>query len=143
MMNEIKDQNGQNLDQQQEKTNVIKTILLVGAVLIMAVVLVNNLVIAGTPAATVTTQEGAPFAFTAPMSCCAIDQSQNAIDLIGQQALVYYSATFGEEADAAAVEDYGCHQEVVVLKDGKPIRRLAFNSGVFSDLGPITNETGS
>lgn len=142
-INETKDQNGQNPDQQQGKPNSIKTILLVGAVLIMAVVLVNNLVIARTPAAPAAAQAGSPVAFTAPMSCCARDQSQNSIDLIGQQALVYYSSTFGEEAEEAAVEDYGCHQEVVVFKDGRPIRRLAYNSGVFSDLGPISDEIGS
>jgi hypothetical protein len=112
-------------------------------VLIMAAVLINNVVTARTPAASGAAQENAPLNSSSPFSCCSRNQSQLSTELIAQEALVYYNANFGDEADAATVEDYGCHQEITVLSGGKPIRILSFNDGIFSDLGPISDETGS
>ena len=142
-MSKINDQNEQAENKNYGKGNVLKIIMLIGAVLIMAVVLVNNIVTARTPVINDSAGESTTLGFSPSFSCCARNQSQLAAEAIGQEALAYYKLTFGEEADTAAVEDYGCHQEVVILKEGQPIRRLSYNGGAFSDLGPITNETGS
>lgn len=142
-INEINEENSQIQEKPFKKSNIIINLILIGAVLIMAVVLVNNMVTARTPIISDEVNESAPISFSPAFSCCARNQAQVSAESIGQEALVYSRAVFGEEADTAAVEDYGCHQEVVLFKDGRPIRRLAFTNGVFSDLGPISDEAGS
>ncbi len=142
-MNEINDQNGQHEDKNHGKGNTIKSLLLIGAVLIVAAVLVNSIVTARVPVEADAAKGSTALNFATSLSCCARDQTQISAASIGQEALVYYKVNFEEEADSAAVEDYGCHQEIVILKAGQPIHRLAYNGGVISDLGPITDETGS
>ncbi len=141
--NEANDKNGQIQEEPVKARNFFISFLLIGAVLIMAAILVNTFITAKAPVVQSGASERESFGFAPAASCCARNQDQLAAESIGQEALVYYKTTFGETADASTVEDYGCHQEVVVYNQGKPVRRLSYNNGVFSDLGPVSDETGS
>jgi len=125
------------------KGNLLKNLLLIAAVLILAVVLVNSMVTARTPVLTVSGETGETL-FTPPAcSCCSGNEAGSELEQMRQQALAYYNDQFGEEATDAVVEDYGCHQEILIFKGEEPLRRLAYESGVFSDLGPLTDKQGN
>jgi len=123
--------------------SLLKNILLFTAVLIMLVVLINSMVTARTPAFSVSNETGGKL--FSPPACpgCIGNQAGSALDQLRQQALVYYNNQFADQATDAIVEDYGCHQEILIFKDGKPLRRLAYNNGVFIDLGPLTDNQGN
>jgi len=130
----------------KNKGNKLKNLLLIAAVLIMAVVLINSMVTARTPAIKVSGEIGetGETSFSPPAcSCCSGNEAGSELDQFQQQALAYYNDRFEEQATDAVVEDYGCHQEVLILKGGEPLRRLAYNNGVFSDLGPLTDNQGN
>lgn len=130
----------------KNKGNKLKNLLLIAAVLVMVVVLINSMVTARTPAIKVNGEIGetGDTSFSPPaFSCCSGNQAGSELDLVRQQALAYYSDRFEEQATDAVVEDYGCHQEVLIFRDGEPLRRLTYNNGVFSDLGPLTDNQGN
>ncbi len=130
----------------KNKGNKLKNLLLIAAVLILAVVLINSMVTARTPAIKVSGEvdETGEASFLPPAnSCCSRNQAGSELDQVQKQALAYYNDQFEEEATDAVVEDYGCHQEILILKGEEPLRRLAYESGVFSDLGPLTDKQGN
>ena len=127
----------------KNKGNKLKNLLLIATVLIMAVVLINSMVTARTPAIKVSGEIGETSFSPPACSCCSGNQAGSELDQFQQQALAYYNDRFEEQATDAVVEDYGCHQEVLILKGGEPLRRLAYNNGVFSDLGPLTDNQGN
>jgi hypothetical protein len=43
-----------------------------------------------------------------------------------QMGLEYYAARYGYTAVEAEVRDFGCHQEIYILKDGQLVLRLAY-----------------
>lgn len=127
----------------ENKGNLLKKLLLIVAVLIMAVVLVNSMVTARTPAIKVSGETGETLYAPPACSCCSDNEAGSEMDQLRQQALAYYNDQFEEEATDAVVEDYGCHQEILIFKGEEPLRRLAYESGVFSDLGPLTDKQGN
>jgi len=127
----------------KNKRNWLKNLLLIAAVLILVVVLINSMVTARTPALLVSNETGETSFLPPACGGCSGNEAGTALDPLQQQALAYYSDQFGEQATEAVVEDYGCHQEILIFKDGVPLRRLAYNNGVFSDLGPLTDNQGN
>ena len=125
------------------KGNKLKNLLLIAAVLIMVVVLINSMVTARTPSIKGSGETGETSFSPPAFSCCSGNQAGSALDQVRQQALAYYSDQFGEQATEAVVEDYGCHQEILIFRDGEPLRRLAYNNGDFSDLGPLADNQGN
>jgi hypothetical protein len=125
------------------KGNLLKNLLLIAAALIMAVVLVNSMVTARTPVLTVSGETGEALYTPPACSCCSGNEAGSELEQMRQQALAFYNDQFEEDATDAVVEDYGCHQEILILKGEEPLRRLAYESGVFSDLGPLTDKQGN
>jgi len=127
----------------ENKGNKLKNLLLIAAVLLLAVILINSMLTALSPALTVSGETGETLYSSPACSCCSGNQAGSELNQVQQQALAYYNDQFEEEATGAVVEDYGCHQEILILKGGEPLRRLAYNNGVFSDLGPLTDKQGN
>jgi len=123
--------------------NLLKNLLLIAAVLIMVAVLINSMVTARTSALTMSNETGGKLFSPPAYSCCSGNQAGSALDQVRQQALTYYNDQFEDQATDAVVEDYGCHQEILFFRDGEPLRRFAYNNGVFSDLGPLTDKQGN
>ncbi len=46
-----------------------------------------------------------------------------------QIGLEYYVANYGDVNVEAVVEDFGCHQEIHIYKEGKIIKRIGYASG--------------
>lgn len=46
-----------------------------------------------------------------------------------QQGLEFYVTNYNDTDVEAVVQDFGCHQEVNIYKDGKLIKRLGYSSG--------------
>jgi len=44
-------------------------------------------------------------------------------------ALTYYQERYGDSTVTAAAEDYGCHIEVTILKEGQPVKTLIYANG--------------
>ena len=53
-------------------------------------------------------------------------------------ALEYYAANYSRDAAVeAAVRDFGCHQEIYILKDGQLVLRLAYQGGELYELPEV------
>ena len=44
-------------------------------------------------------------------------------------ALTYYQQKYGDSSVNATAKDYGCHIEVTIIKEGQPIKTLAYVNG--------------
>lgn len=70
-------------------------------------------------------------------SCCSVETAANDQDILALSALDYYKANFGDiEGLEAIVEDFGCHQEITLERNGEVIRRFSHANGNFSDITP-------
>lgn len=54
-----------------------------------------------------------------------------------QMGLEYYAAKSGDTAVEAEVRDFGCHQEIYILKDGQLVLRLAYRGGELYELPEV------
>lgn len=50
-----------------------------------------------------------------------------------ERVAAYYAKQLGGPV-TVEIEDYGCHQEAEVLKDGKPVKRLAISGGTVTEI---------
>ncbi|MEW5784612.1 MAG: hypothetical protein AB1767_05970 [Bacillota bacterium] len=110
-----------------------KIIVLFGVAAVLIFVIVNNVVLARSPGSA---------GFLADRSCCAPAAGTNTAEQIKQAGLEFYRASYGAEADEAAIEDFGCHQEILIYREGELLHRLAYSSGKFYDLGPADGLPG-
>ncbi len=46
-----------------------------------------------------------------------------------QQGLEYYTSNTGETAGDAVVRNFGCHQEILIYKDGEQVMRIGYTFG--------------
>ncbi len=46
-----------------------------------------------------------------------------------QQGLEYYASNTGETAENAVVRNFGCHQEILIYKDGEQVMRIGYTLG--------------
>ena len=69
--------------------------------------------------------------FSSRGSCCGVESSSTDVtgELLQRQGLAYYATSTGDTAGEAVVEDYGCHQEIFIYKDGELVMRLAYAGG--------------
>jgi len=51
--------------------------------------------------------------------------------------LEYYAAKYGDTAVEAEARDFGCHQEIYILKDGQLVLRLAYRGGELYELPEV------
>lgn len=51
--------------------------------------------------------------------------------------LEYYAARYGDAAVEAQVRNFGCHQEIFILKDGQLVLRLAYRRGELYELPEV------
>jgi len=47
----------------------------------------------------------------------------------------YYSETYGEKDFTVKVQDFGCHQEAYIIKDGNPVKKLSISGGNVYEVG--------
>jgi hypothetical protein len=70
-------------------------------------------------------------------SCCSAETATNSQDLLAIASLEFYRENFGNtEGLEAVVEDYGCHQEITISRNGEALRRFSHSNGNFSDITP-------
>ena len=50
-------------------------------------------------------------------------------------AYKYYSETYGEKDFTVEVQDFGCHQEAYIIKDGQPVKKLSISGGNVYEVG--------
>lgn len=67
-------------------------------------------------------------------SCCGGGGGSYTREQLAQAGVDYYRANFGEEDVEAEVEDFGCHQEIVIYRDGEAVRRFSFVNGTIYDI---------
>lgn len=123
--------------------NILRTLLLIGAALVLLVVLVNNYVIARIPEGVPVNGQSGIVRISPRCPSCAASSTELTTAQIGQEALAFYNANFEAQASEAVIEDFGCHQEITIYADGRPVRRLSYSNGTFGDLGPLQVEAGS
>jgi len=51
------------------------------------------------------------------------------IKAVEELAARYYSETYGDRDFTVKVQDFGCHQEAYIIKDGQPVKRLSISGG--------------
>ena len=64
-------------------------------------------------------------------SCCAVGGADSSVDDVESAALAYYANTYGDSDVTIKVNDYGCHQEIEVIKDGNVVMMLGYNGEVY------------
>ncbi|MDF1533973.1 MAG: hypothetical protein P1P69_05660 [Methanosarcinaceae archaeon] len=64
-------------------------------------------------------------------SCCSTGSADLSVDDVESAALAYYVNTYGDSDVTIKVNDYGCHQEIEVIKDGNVIMTLGYNGEVY------------
>jgi len=64
-------------------------------------------------------------------SCCSTGGADSSVDDVESAALAYYVDTYGDSDVTIKVNDYGCHQEIEVIKDGNVIMTLGYNGEVY------------
>lgn len=70
-------------------------------------------------------------------SCCSVGGSSNTEDKLALSGLDYYQANFGDsEGLTAAVDDFGCHQEITISRNGEIVRRFGYSNNTFYDITP-------
>lgn len=50
------------------------------------------------------------------------------------EAIKYYAQKYGDSKVDGEVTDRGCHMEIIITKNGKPVKYLSFKNGAFSEL---------
>jgi hypothetical protein len=50
-------------------------------------------------------------------------------------AYKYFSETYGEKDFTVKVQDFGCHQEAYIIKEGQPVKRLSISGGNVYEVG--------
>ena len=61
--------------------------------------------------------------------CCSTGDAGSTLDDVESAALAYYVNTYGDSDVSVKVNDYGCHQEIEVTKDGNVIMTLGYSNG--------------
>lgn len=56
------------------------------------------------------------------------------VESIQSYLYAYFSKAFNDPAISVEVDDFGCHQEASVLKDGKIIKRLSISGNTISEI---------
>ena len=74
---------------------------------------------------------GCPVSSDNSGSCCSAGGAGSALDDVETAALAYYVDTYGDSDVSAKVNDYGCHQEIEIIKDGNVIMMLGYNGEVY------------
>lgn len=55
---------------------------------------------------------------------------------VEKDAINWYVSQYGDAEVTAEVQDFGCHQEINIVKDGKVVKELRYQNGQFSPLTP-------
>lgn len=63
--------------------------------------------------------------------CCATGDAGSSLDAVENAALAYYVDTYGDSDVSIKVNDYGCHQEIEVIKDDNVIMMLGYNGEIY------------
>jgi len=111
-------------------------ILLAGLVLLTVLMfnVINNNSIARTGA-------GASAGIGAGVGCggcsTASQDSADFVERLRRLGLDFYAARYGDTAVQAQVRDFGCHQEIYILKDGQLVMRLAYQGGELYELPEV------
>ncbi len=107
---------------------IISLVLILFAVIIVFVIVNNRLSAGGTETGGWVGGRG---------SCCSVGAAASSEDQLALSGLDYYGANFGDtEGLEATVDDFGCHQEISIHRNGEVIRRLSYSNGNFYDITP-------
>ena len=134
---EIKDDGEDNREKQSGGKSLTRSIL--GLVLLFLVasaffLIVNNRLSAVSITGDGTAAENWP---TTAGTCCSPGGTATAEEQLAQSGLAYYRANYGgTEGLEATVDDFGCHQEVSILRGSEEIRRFGYINGNFFDITP-------
>lgn len=124
-----------------QKYNLIYVLLIVVTIFAVAVVDANNYsnneqsiseskpVDYQTPAPCGQSSGGCPVSSGNTGGCCATGDAGSSLDAVENAALAYYADTYGDSDVSIKVNDYGCHQEIEVIKDGNVIMMLGYSNG--------------
>lgn len=72
--------------------------------------------------------------FLSADSCCGSGENGGDFESLRQAGLDFYRQNYGDEAVEAVVEDFGCHQEIHIYRDGQLLNRLIKLNGKISEL---------
>lgn len=80
----------------------------------------------------------APSAAAGAGSCCSFGGPEaESAESLAQATLAYYRAGGGDtEGIQVVVEDYGCHQEISLLREGEQVKRFSYSGSDFIDITP-------
>ncbi len=134
----------QNLNEKPEKAKksrypgIIILVVLILVSTLTVFIVVNNQLAARSAAYTASPEANS----SAPGrgSCCSVGGSGDTADYyraLGQAALEYYSASGGDVNGLEAyVEDFGCHQEITLVRNNTLVVKYSYSGTTFVDITP-------
>lgn len=113
------------------------TAYLVAITLVMITVVAVFAVLSNqTSAGTVTTPDGVS-GFSGGSCCRSGGAASETTDPLELAAIEYYKASGGDTTGlVAAVDDFGCHQEISLTRSSTLIKRYGYSGGAFYDITP-------
>jgi hypothetical protein len=126
-MNSGNDDNNEKRDKGRGLTGGLVSLTLVLLAVITVFIVVNNRLSAGNT-------EGSGLS-GAISSCCSTGAAASSEEQLAQAGLSYYRANSGDtEGLEALVDDFGCHQEISIQRNGEEIRRYSYSNDTFYDI---------
>jgi hypothetical protein len=105
-------------------------------IVIISVVAVFAILSNQTSAGTVTNPDGVSI-FSGGSCCRSGGATNETTDPLELAAIEYYKASGGDTTGlVAAVDDFGCHQEISLTRSGTLIKRYGYSGGTFYDITP-------
>jgi hypothetical protein len=69
-------------------------------------------------------------------SCCSFGTTANSNDQLALAGMDYYRSNVENTNNLeAVVDDFGCHQEITIYKDGEAVIRYGYSGGSFYEIG--------
>lgn len=123
-----------------EKRRNVTDKLILAALLVIIVLLVFMFINSGitnSTAGSAATTEGGFFSAAAG-SCCSVDSPRFGDDeSLTRGALDYYRESGGDITGIkTVVDDYGCHKEISLVREGELVKRYSYLGSEFLDITP-------
>ena len=108
------------------------------AVILLIVVVVTAFAVLGNQTIAGTFANPSGVSASSGGSCCRSGRATSeTIDPLGLAAIENYKSSGGDSTGlVAAVDDFGCHQEISLTRGDTLIKRYGYSGGVFYDITP-------
>jgi hypothetical protein len=116
----------QNENRSKDSLATIKDYVIVALIVVVVFMGFNNYIFARTGSS--------GFGAFGGGGCCGQGGPAVSTEELRLLGLQYYAVTYGDSDVEAVVEDFGCHQEIYIYKNGERVARIGYANGEVYEL---------